>query len=101
MSASKRAYEGPDPTQLLLEVMSNHGSEARISEPERVRKGGVMGFFATSVYRVEVEEEPSVPKVVERAAGRPPLAARPEPRAAETPSHFAPIFPISSSPNTT
>lgn len=58
MSTQKLVYEGPDPERLLLDVWKQHGPDAQISEPERIAKGGVFGFFAKSHYRVEVHVRP-------------------------------------------
>jgi hypothetical protein len=47
--------EGPDLQALLARVNDEHGPRARIVKAERVRSGGVAGFFARERFEVEVE----------------------------------------------
>lgn len=49
--------EGPDLEALLSQVRADHGPSARILHADRVRSGGVGGFFAKERYEVEVEVE--------------------------------------------
>lgn len=53
--------EGPDLETLLSRVRSEHGTGARIVQAEKVRSGGVGGFFAKQHFEitVEVEAEPA------------------------------------------
>ncbi len=48
-------YEGPALEPLLEKVSTESGASARIVAAEKVRKGGVLGFFAREVFRVSVE----------------------------------------------
>jgi hypothetical protein len=47
--------EGPDLESLLARVKTEHGAGARIVRAERVRTGGVAGFFAKQRFEVSVE----------------------------------------------
>ncbi|NAZ84075.1 hypothetical protein GTR02_19905, partial [Kineococcus sp. R8] len=47
--------EGTDLHVLLAEVRATHGEAARIVRAERIRTGGVAGFFAKERYEVTVE----------------------------------------------
>lgn len=47
--------EGPDIRTLLAQVREEHGPDARIVHAERVRSGGVGGFFAKQRFEVTVE----------------------------------------------
>jgi hypothetical protein len=47
--------EGSDIRALLQQVRDDHGPEARIVHAERVRAGGIGGFFAKQRYEVTVE----------------------------------------------
>lgn len=59
MSTKQLVFEGPDPEQLLIDAWSKLGTDVRISEPIRIRKGGFCGFFAKLHYRIEVEPVPN------------------------------------------
>ena len=48
-------FEGPDLPSLLEQVRAEDGPDARIVHAERIRRGGVGGFFARERYHVEVE----------------------------------------------
>ena len=47
--------EGTDIRALLQQVRDSYGSEARIVHAERIRSGGMGGFFAKQRYEVTVE----------------------------------------------
>ncbi len=64
--------EGPAIEPLLQRVRSEHGSTARIIKAERVRVGGIAGFFAQERFEVTVQ----VQDVVEPPA---PVASPPAP----------------------
>lgn len=69
--ATRVLLEGPDIDELLTRVRSTHGSGARIVSADKVRSGGVAGFFARERYAVEVEVEPELtpgPPVIDLAA---------------------------------
>jgi hypothetical protein len=53
-----RKFEGPSLDDLLEHVYRECGSQARIMEANRVRRGGLGGFFARERYEVLVEPEP-------------------------------------------
>ena len=61
--------EGPDLEALLARVRAEHGSAARIVRAEKVRTGGVGGFFAKQHYEINVEvEDVQVPAPAPRPA---------------------------------
>ncbi|WP_432491067.1 hypothetical protein [Kineococcus auxinigenes] len=47
--------EGPDLQELLAQVRETHGDAARVLRAERIRSGGVAGFFSKERYEVTVE----------------------------------------------
>ncbi|WP_432493421.1 hypothetical protein [Kineococcus gypseus] len=47
--------EGPDLQDLLAQVRDDHGDAARVVRAERIRSGGVAGFFTKERYEVTVE----------------------------------------------
>ena len=55
MSSTHLRLEGPDLPSLLEQVRAEYGPGARIVHAERIRRGGVGGFFARERYHVEVE----------------------------------------------
>ena len=65
--------EGPDLDTLLARVRSEVGESARIVKAEKVRSGGVAGFFAKQSFEitVEVDEASAAPDADERQ--RPPV----------------------------
>lgn len=67
MSPTRLQLEGPSLEELLGRVQREHGAVARILQAEKVRTGGVGGFFAREVYRIDVEVAP-------RAASPSPLS---------------------------
>jgi hypothetical protein len=52
--------DGPDIETVLTRVQEEHGPAARIVRAERVRSGGLAGFFAKERYEVSVEVDPTV-----------------------------------------
>lgn len=69
--------EGDDLTELVTHVRAQFGPTARIVQAERVRTGGLAGFFAKERYEltVDVPDEPDQP--LRRFAHRPPAAVVP------------------------
>ena len=55
MSSTHLQLEGPDLPSLLEQIRAEYGPGARIVHAERIRRGGVGGFFARERYHVEVE----------------------------------------------
>ena len=53
--------DGPDIHELLQRVRDEHGPEASIVHAERIRTGGVAGFFARQRYEVAVEVDIDAP----------------------------------------
>jgi hypothetical protein len=68
MPPQRLVFEGPTPESVILDACSEHGTQVQLTEPERFRRGGVMGFFARSGYRV---------RVMPGAAASAPLASSP------------------------
>lgn len=54
---SQQRFEGPDLEALLDDVRGRFGPEVAIVEANRIRKGGVGGFFARELYEVVVESD--------------------------------------------
>jgi hypothetical protein len=55
VSAQLKSFEGPDVQLLLDGIRRELGPGAKIDRAERIRVGGVLGFFAKEHYRVVVE----------------------------------------------
>ncbi len=55
MSAQLKSFEGPDVQVLLDRIRIELGPGAKIDGAEKIRVGGVLGFFAKEHYRVVVE----------------------------------------------
>ena len=55
-------YEGPELEQLLEQVRSVHGPSVTIISANKVRRGGVAGFFAQEIFQVTVDSEPPMPE---------------------------------------
>jgi hypothetical protein len=53
-TTSALVLEGPDIRELLQRVRAEHGERATIVRAERVRSGGVAGFFAKERYEVAI-----------------------------------------------
>ncbi|HEX4901217.1 MAG TPA: hypothetical protein VFV42_00300 [Acidimicrobiales bacterium] len=58
---SQQRFEGPDLEALLDDVRSRFGDDVSIVEANRIRKGGVGGFFARELYEVVVDGEDDTP----------------------------------------
>ena len=58
---SQQRFEGPDLEALLDDVRSRFGDDVSIVEANRIRKGGVGGFFARELYEVVVDGEETAP----------------------------------------
>lgn len=54
---SQQRFEGPDLEELLADVRGRFGAGVRIVEANRIRKGGVGGFFAKELFEVVVDED--------------------------------------------
>jgi len=85
VSPQLKSFEGPDVQRLLDEVRREVGSDAKISGAEKIRVGGVAGFFAKEHYRVVVEVpaaviEPGVSPSPTAQRSRQPAHARPNRR---------------------
>jgi len=55
MSPMRLLLEGPDLHTLLDQIRREYGAEARIVQAEKVRRGGVGGFFARERFHIQVE----------------------------------------------
>ena len=67
---SQQRFEGPDLEALLDDVRSRFGDDVSIVEANRVRKGGVGGFFARELYEVVVDgDEPAAARPARPSAG--------------------------------
>ena len=55
MSAQLKSFEGPDVQVLLGQIRAELGPGAKINGAQKIRVGGVLGFFAKEHYRVVVE----------------------------------------------
>lgn len=60
MSALRLLLEGPDLETLLGQIRTQYGAGARIVQAEKVRRGGLGGFFARERFTIQVEV-PAVP----------------------------------------
>ncbi|MBM7773315.1 hypothetical protein JOD54_003519 [Actinokineospora baliensis] len=94
--ATRLLLEGPDLEALLDRVRTEHGADARIVSADRLRKGGVAGFFSKQWFEIGVEvPEPGDPRLpreqvlsvadlmdmADKADGAAEESAVPEPRA--------------------
>ena len=66
MSPLRLLLEGPDLPTLLEKVRTEYGADARIVQAEKVRRGGVAGFFARERFNIQVEV-PRPPAIAQRA----------------------------------
>src|SRR5690554_2553854 len=65
--------DGPDLPALVAQVRDEYGPDARIVRAERVRTGGIAGFFASEHYEltIEVSGPPAAPgSILARARAR-------------------------------
>lgn len=58
MSPMRRQLEGSDLPTLVEQVRAEYGDSARIVSAERVRRGGVGGFFARERFHLVIEVQP-------------------------------------------
>ncbi|MDQ1537410.1 MAG: hypothetical protein QOE58_1803 [Actinomycetota bacterium] len=74
MSPLRLLLEGPDLPTLLEQVRTEYGDTARIIQAEKVRRGGVGGFFARECFNIQVEVPEAhvapVPEPAEKPEGR-------------------------------
>ncbi|MFV0287259.1 MAG: hypothetical protein ACK5IM_12890 [Demequina sp.] len=59
--AQRLLLEGPDPAALVAQVRRELGTEVEVVQSERVRSGGVLGFFSRESYAVTVEVPDAAP----------------------------------------
>ncbi len=71
--------DGPDLESLMARVRREHGPTARIVKAERVRSGGIGGFFAREYFEVTVDV-PDLNGVHARTTARAPEVPRPRVR---------------------
>lgn len=64
-------YEGFPLEAVLARVHDEHGADATIVAAERVRRGGIGGFFAREVFQVTVEVDPAREVAAGHEAERP------------------------------
>jgi hypothetical protein len=78
MSPPLKSFEGPDVEVLLARIRREAGPDAKINGAEKIRVGGVLGFFAKEHYRVLVEaaDVRGVLRPVEAGRNRQPAHAR-------------------------
>jgi hypothetical protein len=57
LSAQSKLYEGPALEPLIERIHRELGPDAKIISADRVRQGGVAGFFARQMFRLTVEVE--------------------------------------------
>ncbi|TQS39568.1 hypothetical protein FL583_39420, partial [Cryptosporangium phraense] len=76
--STRLLLEGPDLEELLAQIKEEHGAAARIVSAERVRSGGLAGFFAKQRFEIAVDildpeearpDSPAVPPTAEGLAG--------------------------------
>ena len=70
--------EGPDLSELMGQVRAEFGPTARIIRAERVRTGGLAGFFARERYEltIDVPDAPAAPAAPSLRARRAALAGQ-------------------------
>ncbi|HYA67304.1 MAG TPA: hypothetical protein VED63_01105 [Acidimicrobiales bacterium] len=83
MSQPLKSFEGPDVKALLARIRREVGPDAEISGAEKIRIGGLLGFFAKEQYRVlvRVPEVSGVLRPLESERRRQSAHARPRRRA--------------------
>lgn len=82
--STRLLFEGPDIEGVLARVRDEHGAQARIVQADKVRSGGIAGFFVRERYAVTVEvgdavEPIGAPDEAPAAPTAPSPAARTEP----------------------
>lgn len=88
MLPTRLQLEGPDLPQLVAQVRAEYGAAARIVKAERVRRGGVGGFFAREYFQILVELPLGAGPTAKRARGA---------SAAPAPAGPAPVAPVPAS----
>ena len=58
-----RLLEGTDIAKLLQQVRDEHGEDAKIVRAERVRTGGLAGFFSREHFELAIEIDPDAPEI--------------------------------------
>lgn len=82
--ASQRRFEGTVLEDVLERVRTEVGPDARIVGANRIRKGGIAGFFAKEGYEVVVDLPAGAPESWTQLPADPPAAAPASPRARDT-----------------
>ncbi len=59
MASTRLLLEGPDIDDLLTRVREEHGPGVRIVHADKVRSGGIGGFFAREKFAVTIELDPA------------------------------------------
>jgi len=70
-----RLLEGTDIAKLLQQVRDEHGEDAKIVRAERVRTGGLGGFFSREHFELAIEIDPDEQDAQAAAAATRPAAA--------------------------
>ena len=55
MSPTRLLFEGPDIHAVLAQVRGEYGTDVRIVAADKIRSGGIGGFFARERFEVAVE----------------------------------------------
>ena len=85
--SNTQSYEGPHLEPLLERVRDEHGSSARILSVDKVRSGGVGGFFQRERFEVRVEHDTDGSEApTEARVARDPDASRSEPTVGPAPT---------------
>lgn len=66
---NQQRFEGPELEALLDDVRDRFGSDVAIVEANKIRKGGVGGFFARELFEVVVEPDGAADAPIHVAAG--------------------------------
>jgi hypothetical protein len=89
-------FEGPVLEDVLVQAMTEAGPQGRVSSADRIRRGGIAGFFAREHFEVVVEidddtgDEPAAPAVTK--AERLRVMASAEPAATWVPATPSPAW---------
>jgi hypothetical protein len=75
VSPPLKSFEGPDVQLLLDQIRVELGPDAKIDGAQKIRVGGVLGFFAREHFRVTVE----IPEPADDPAPAPPSPSTPLP----------------------
>jgi hypothetical protein len=82
MPSTRLQLEGPNLEDLLAQVRRQYGEGARILQAEKVRSGGLGGFFAREHFQIDVEIDGEVTTGPAAGPSATPSAARPAPAVA-------------------